>query len=98
MRKTPELSPDPIHSAPVVQSKHKGRSVMLQAAHHSLPINLDHFIAGMDLLGAVSRGLQKGKQESCAAAGLLPSQNNPYQSQSKVASTMLFTIHNFHIC
>lgn len=97
-RKTPEQPPDRIHSAPVVQSKNKGRSVMLQVTHHSLPINLDHFITSVNLLGAISRGLQRGKQDSRAAAGLPPSQNNPHHSKSKVASAMLFTIHNFHIC
>lgn len=96
-RQTPELPPDPIHSAPVVQSKHRGRSVMLQVTHHSLPVNLDHFITSMNLLRAISRGLQRGKQESCAAAGLPPCHNNPHPATSEVAPAMLFTIDNFHI-
>lgn len=92
MRKTPELSPDPIHSAPVVQSKHKGRSVMLQAAHHSLPINLDHFIAGMDLLGAVSRGLQKGKQVMCCSRSpSLPKQPLPISVKGCINNALHYT-------
>lgn len=66
--------------------------------HHSLPINLDHFITSMNLLGAISRGLQRGKQESCASSGLPLSQNNPHQSKTKVASAMIFAICNFHLC
>lgn len=72
----------------MLQSKREGRLVQLLVTNHSLPINLDHFITGMNLLGSVSRGLQREKQDAYASAGFLPSHNNPHQAKSKVAAIM----------